>query len=185
MLTGPAQHFWERSQTYAPAAWEAFQALAGAVPVLRDADEWAAWDALGDGVVHIELREWADLLLVAPLSANTLAKLAQGLCDNLLVRSRRGALGRWVSIDITRTERHTPRTQTSVVRAWDARKPVVVAPAMNTHMWEHPFTARHLRVLSEELGYTVVDPVAKLLACGDRGQCMLVYACDFARWVLT
>ena len=85
VLTGPAEHFWARSQAYAPGAWEAFQALSARVPVLRDADEWDAWDALGDAVVHIELREWADALVLAPLSANSLAKLAQGLCDNLLV----------------------------------------------------------------------------------------------------
>lgn len=61
-------------------------------------------------------------------------------------------------------------TQTSVVRAWDVRKPVLVCPAMNTHMWEHPFTQRHLSVLTKELGYGVVEPVAKLLACGDTGK---------------
>lgn len=88
VLTEPAQHFWERSQAYAPEAWQAFQALPEPIPLLRDADEWAAWDELGDRVVHIELREWADVLVVAPLSANTLAKLAHGMCDNLLVRSK-------------------------------------------------------------------------------------------------
>lgn len=50
------------------------------------------------------------------------------------------------------------------------RKPVVVAPAMNTHMWDHPFTARHLRVLRDELGYHVIDPMCKTLACGDTGE---------------
>ena len=39
---------------------------------------------MGDPVLHIELRRWADCLVIAPLSANTLAKLAQGFCDNLL-----------------------------------------------------------------------------------------------------
>jgi hypothetical protein len=59
-----------------------------------------------------QLRRWADVLLIAPLSANTMAKLCAGLCDNLL---------------------------TCVARAWEVgRKPVVVAPAMNTAMWEHP-----------------------------------------------
>lgn len=89
VLTGPAEHFWARSQAYAPEAWVAFQARSAEIPVLRDTDEWAAWDRLGDAVVHIELREWADALVVAPLSANTLAKLAQGLCDNLLVGAAR------------------------------------------------------------------------------------------------
>src|SRR5207244_3318733 len=55
--------------------------------VILDADEWPGRAAgerysRGDAVLHIELRKWADLLLVAPLDANTLAKLAVGLCDN-------------------------------------------------------------------------------------------------------
>src|SRR5262249_7581853 len=61
-------------------------------------------------VLHIELRRWADVFVVAPLDANTLAKLACGLADNCL---------------------------TCVWRAWDAARPVVLAPAMNTLMWEH------------------------------------------------
>lgn len=64
-----------------------------------DEEEWHEWEKKGDPVLHIELRKWADLLVVAPLSANTLAKLAQGLCDNCL---------------------------TSVVRAWDWSKPLLV-----------------------------------------------------------
>src|SRR4029077_9633241 len=74
---------------------------------------------------HIELRRWADLLLVAPLDANTLAKLACGLSDNCL---------------------------TCVARAWDPLRPVVLAPAMNTLMWEHPLTLRHLRQLASDAG---------------------------------
>ena len=64
-----------------------------------DEEEWHQWQKKGDPVLHIELRKWADLLVVAPLSANTLAKLALGLCDNCL---------------------------TSVVRAWDWSKPLLV-----------------------------------------------------------
>ncbi|KAJ1974807.1 hypothetical protein H4R35_003435 [Dimargaris xerosporica] len=56
-------------------------------PVHTDQGEWATWAAKGDPVVHIELRKWADIIVVAPLDANTLAKVANGLCDNLLVRS--------------------------------------------------------------------------------------------------
>lgn len=56
------------------------------VEVYFDEDEWK-WNKRGDPVLHIELRKWADMLLVAPLSANTLAKFAQGLCDNLLVKN--------------------------------------------------------------------------------------------------
>ena len=79
----------------------------------------------GDSVLHIELRKWADILVIAPLDANTLAKLAVGLCDNCL---------------------------TCVWRAWDPARAVGLAPAMNTLMWEHPFTRRHLRSLAADAG---------------------------------
>ena len=73
-------------------------------------------------MTHIEQRAWADLFLIAPLSANTLAKLSTGQCDNLL---------------------------TCVARAWDFTKPIVAAPAMNTHMWTHPITRPQLDTLAE------------------------------------
>jgi phosphopantothenoylcysteine decarboxylase len=131
-----------------------------------DADEWPEGRLfhLGEPVLHIELRKWADLLLIAPLDANTLAKLSLGLCDNLL---------------------------TCVYRAWDFSRPVVLAPAMNTLMWEHPATVRHLTQLALDHGahsplpraaddlcaainqgcprLRVVSPISKRLACGDEG----------------
>jgi phosphopantothenoylcysteine decarboxylase len=96
--------------------------------VVLDEDEWpgrgeGALYRRGDRVLHIELRRWADVLVIAPLDANTLAKLANGLADNCL---------------------------TCVWRAWDRARPVVLAPAMNTLMWEHPLTARHLRQVAED-----------------------------------
>lgn len=84
--------------------------------------------------------------MIAPLSANTLAKLSHGLCDNLL---------------------------STLVRAWDWRGgvPVVLAPAMNTLMWENPMTAKQLSMLTDlsPLAVRIVSPVAKTLACGDVG----------------
>uniref|UniRef100_A0A8D2ITH2 Phosphopantothenoylcysteine decarboxylase n=1 Tax=Varanus komodoensis TaxID=61221 RepID=A0A8D2ITH2_VARKO len=64
---------------------------AGEIPVAlhSDADEWQMWKGRTDPVLHIDLRRWADLMLVAPLDANTLAKIASGLCDNLLVSCRK------------------------------------------------------------------------------------------------
>lgn len=56
-----------------------------------DTTEWHDWAKKGDPVLHIELRKWADIFVIAPLSANTLAKIANGLCDNLLVRSLLGS----------------------------------------------------------------------------------------------
>ena len=49
-----------------------------------DAEEWDGWQGRSDPVLHIELRKIGSMLLVAPLSANTMAKFANGLCDNLL-----------------------------------------------------------------------------------------------------
>lgn len=80
-------------------------------------------------------------MVIAPLSANTLAKISHGQCDNLL---------------------------TCVVRAWDFALPLIVAPAMNTLMWTHPFTEPQLNTL-RALGVNVIPPISKVLACGDIG----------------
>jgi phosphopantothenoylcysteine decarboxylase len=113
--------------------------------VIRDEDEWPGERyRRGDQVLHIELRRWAELLLVAPLDAHTLAKFALGLTDNCL---------------------------TCVYRAWDRSRPIVLVPAMNTLMWEHPATARHLQQVAEDVGASlhVVPPISKRLACDDVG----------------
>jgi len=115
------------------------------IRVWTEADEWQnASYTRGQSIPHIDLREWADVLVIAPLSADTLAKLAHGRADNLL---------------------------TCVVRAWDLQKPIVLAPAMNTLMWEHPATEEHLATLRRWHGdrLRIVQPIAKRLACGDEG----------------
>ncbi|QDU62124.1 Phosphopantothenoylcysteine decarboxylase [Planctomycetes bacterium Pan216] len=111
------------------------------VDVHDDEGEWREWEQLGDPVLHIELRKWADLFVIAPLSANTLAKITAGIADNLLL---------------------------SVARAWNYRVPFVVAPAMNTMMWDHPVTCRSLELFRSWGGH-VVEPIEKELACGDVG----------------
>lgn len=122
---------------------QAEQPLPPSTIVHTDSEEWSSWDKLGDPILHIQLRKWAHLLLIAPLSANTLAKLATGLCDNLV---------------------------TCVARAW--RVPhagmFVVAPAMNSEMWLHPITDTQLQIL-KRWGVRVIPPVEKVLACGDTG----------------
>ncbi|KAL5520169.1 hypothetical protein ACEPAG_1829 [Sanghuangporus baumii] len=110
--------------------------------VWTDRDEWKDGYKIGDPILHIELRRWADLVLIAPCSANTLAKMAGGLCDNLA---------------------------TSVLRALAPTTPTYVFPAMNTLMYEHPLTAEHLRIVRDVLRYEVVGPIGKNLACGDIG----------------
>ncbi|KAK4726389.1 hypothetical protein R3W88_031306 [Solanum pinnatisectum] len=109
------------------------------VNLYTDDDEWSVWKKVGDSVLHIELRRWADIMVIAPLSANTLGKIACGLCDNLL---------------------------TCIVRAWDYKKPFFVAPAMNSFMWYNPFTERHLMTI-DELGISLIPPVSKRLPSGD------------------
>jgi phosphopantothenoylcysteine decarboxylase len=60
--------------------------------------------------------------------------------------------------------------KTSLLRALDASTPTWLFPAMNTHMYAHPLTARHLSFVQEVLGYQVEGPIGKGLACGDVGE---------------
>ena len=132
-----------------------------------DEEEWRDWKKVGDPVLHIELRRWADILVIAPCSANTLAKLANGLCDDLL---------------------------SCIVRAWDFKDPnkrLIIVPAMNTMMWESPFTQKHLETLVELGGGTmddqkrvqIIGPVEKTLACGDVGNGAMASPEDIVRLV--
>lgn len=50
------------------------------------------------------------------------------------------------------------------------KKPVIVAPAMNTMMWVHPFTDKQLKIIREELYFQVIEPISKKLVCGDIGK---------------
>ncbi|THH06089.1 hypothetical protein EW145_g4332 [Phellinidium pouzarii] len=111
--------------------------------VWTNKDEWVTGYKIGDPILHIELRRWADVVLVAPCSANTLAKMAAGLCDNLA---------------------------TSLLRALAPTTPTYVFPAMNTLMYEHPLTAEHVQIVRDVLRYEVVGPIGKGLACGDVGE---------------
>lgn len=126
--------------------------LPAEIKVFSDEQEWELWKELGDPILHIELRKWADVLVIAPATADCLAKLSGGICDTLLL---------------------------SIGRAWDFSKPIVLAPAMNTMMWEHPTTREHLDRL-QSWGARVVWPVAKKLACQDVGMGALAPGSDIA-----
>jgi phosphopantothenoylcysteine decarboxylase/phosphopantothenate--cysteine ligase len=91
-------------------------------------------------ITHVEDSEEADIMVIAPATGNTLAKMANGIADNLL---------------------------TSMVLAFG--KTVVVAPAMNTNMWEHPATQSNVAALRER-GVFVVEPGSGELACGAYGS---------------
>ena len=160
VATKAAKHFfnWEELKNDLSAANVGFHS---------DEEEWRDWKKVGDPVLHIELRRWADILVIAPCSANTLAKLANGLCDDLL---------------------------SCIVRAWDFKDPnkrLIIAPAMNTMMWESPFTQKHLETLVELGGGTmddqkrvqIIGPVEKTLACGDVGNGAMASPEDIARLV--
>lgn len=106
-----------------------------------DEHEWERYKTHQE-VVHIELTKWADIFVVAPCSANTLAKIANGLCDNLL---------------------------TCCARAWNVdEKRMLIAPAMNTQMWNHPITHEHVHAV-KQWGVEIVYPQVKKLYCGDEG----------------
>lgn len=94
-----------------------------------------------DSIPHTTLSSWADVLVVAPATANTIAKIANGFADNLL---------------------------TMTVLAFNKGNKVLV-PAMNTRMYENPITIENLRKL-RKLGWTIIEPEVGRLACGDIGK---------------
>lgn len=89
---------------------------------------------------HISLADSTDLFLIAPMSANTLSKIANGICDNLL---------------------------TSIACAY--KKPIIIAPSMNTGMWENDFVQENLKKLKKN-NIEVIEPEDGFLACGDNGK---------------
>lgn len=114
------------------------------VRVWHDGDEWNSRKGVPDTMLHVRLRRWADILLIAPLSANTLAKIANGICNNLV---------------------------TSVIRSWNPAVPILIAPAMNTHMYTNPMTKRHLTIIREDFPWVhTLKPIEKVLVCGDIGM---------------
>lgn len=172
ILTSSARQFLNGQSSEQPTV-SSLMHMPNVEAVYDDADEWGPqpWKR-GASILHIELRRWADIMVIAPLSANTLAKIVNGMSDNLLC---------------------------SVVRCWDTdgsidarNKIIAVAPAMNSAMWRHPITAKHMRVLTEDWGvkepslaegeaaamdgngasgwFQVLKPITKTLACGDTGD---------------
>ena len=133
ILTAAAEGFVSRSE------------IPNNVIVWGDEDEWKTWQSRSDPVLHIELRKWADILVVAPLTANTLGKIALGLCDNLL---------------------------TNVIRAWNIQYPILIAPAMLSYAYSHPATKRHLDVIKNDMKWIeILKPVEKVVGTfGDIGM---------------
>jgi phosphopantothenoylcysteine synthetase/decarboxylase len=101
------------------------------------------WEATGDhSAQHVGSARSADLMVIAPASANTIAKLAAGICDNVV---------------------------TTVACALPRETPVLLAPAMNEQMWLHPTTARNVGTLQDLLGYEMIGPETGWQACRTQG----------------
>ena len=143
ILTKSACHFLAGQSLEQPTV-SSLASLANVDGVYLDEDEWSQPWTRHSEILHIELRRWAHLLAIIPMSANLLGKVTGGLCDDLLG---------------------------NVIRAWNTRRPIIAAPAMNQLMWEHPVTAKQLAVLRDEWDwFEILSPQVKPLACGDVGQ---------------
>lgn len=90
-------------------------------------------------VAHVSLAQKADVMLIAPASANIIAKLAHGIADDMLSTT-----------------------------ALAASCPIIVSPAMNTHMYENPITQDNIKLL-KQYDFTVIEPAIGMLACRDEG----------------
>ena len=123
-----------------------FQALSGR-PVLSETHQ-AGED--GNGMAHINLTREADVFLIAPASANTLAKIANGIADNLL-------------------------TNLAAAR----KCPLAIAPAMNVEMWRNPANQRNIAQLLAD-GITVFPPADGEQACGETGTGRMPEAAELA-----
>ena len=93
---------------------------------------------------HISLCDEADIFVIAPATANTISKIANGICDNLLLST-----------------------------ACAFKKPILLAPAMNTGMWDNPFVQENITKLSNH-GYHILNPDSGFLACGTNGTGRMV-----------
>lgn len=91
-------------------------------------------------IAHIDLADWADIVLVAPATANVIGKLAHGIADNML----------------------TTTLLATTAQVW-------IAPAMNVHMYEHPAVKKNIQTLNE-YGYQFIEPSEGFLACGYVGK---------------
>ena len=91
-------------------------------------------------ISHIALVDWADIVVVAPATANIIAKIAVGICDDLL--------------------------STTLCACWAGQ--TLLAPAMNSNMWNNPAVQRNVRTV-KEMGFELIGPIKGRLACGTEG----------------
>jgi phosphopantothenoylcysteine decarboxylase/phosphopantothenate--cysteine ligase len=106
---------------------------------------------------HVALAKAADLIIVAPATANIIAKIAHGIADDMLT--------------------------TTMVASVASGCPRIIAPAMNTHMYENPITQDNLATL-KKYGFDVLDPTEGLLACGDFGAGKMPEPADLLDYII-
>jgi len=99
-------------------------------------------DAAGGAVEHISIADWADAAIIAPATANTIGKIANGIADNLL---------------------------TTTAMAIGENIPMFIAPAMNVNMWNNVFVQNNMKKLAARKNCFVVGPAEGELACGASG----------------
>src|ERR1035438_4622182 len=129
-----------------------FQALTNH-PVYDD-----LWKIVDQNTVeHISLSHWPDLLVIAPVTANTIAKCAHGMADNLL---------------------------TTIVLATLPDTKVLLAPAMNVNMWNNPLVQHNMAVLRKTGKFLVVEPRTGVLACRDEGMGKIAELDDILKAIL-
>lgn len=140
-------------------------------------DEWNEWNGMGSPVLHIALRDWADVALIAPLSAHTLAKIANGtffvycafcrVTESLNINLKCNAgdiicyflIWSLSSFSIGLCD----DVLSCVLRAWDfghgerKGKPLILAPAMNTAMWVHPLTSSQIEKVKGFWSSRIID----------------------------
>ena len=99
-------------------------------------------DDSADFVAHIELAKWADLIIVAPATATTIARIAHGFADDML----------------------------SAAILAGHQKTLLIAPAMNENMYSNPITQQNIKIIKDILNAKEIEPKTALLACGDYGK---------------
>ena len=123
--------------------WRKDQDFSDMTDFKEEAEKYAKDLALNkSSIMHVELAQWADVILIAPATANTIAKMNYGVCDNILMDTLLVASG--------------------------LKKKIIIAPAMNSNMWEAWQTQRNIESL-KAAGVQFVYPTVKKLACGDYG----------------
>jgi len=127
-----------------------FQTMSGNVVHRKMFSEITSYD-----VEHISLAQKADIILIAPATANTIGKIANGIADNLL---------------------------TTIVMA--SRSKIIFAPAMNTMMYENSLVQKNIAKL-KSLGYEFIQPGVGLLACGDYGEGKMAEPTDIVEYILS